>query len=70
MGKERELVSGEVISTGCYVTIGDNSLTWEVIGMPDLGPKYGSWVTLKSGQSARRRQELVGNLRYHSAARK
>lgn len=63
-------MSAEKIEVGDYICIGKNPLTWEVVGMPDLGPDYSQWVTLKSGQSARHRMERIERLRFHSAARK
>lgn len=52
------------VQIGDIVTIADDAypLTWEVIDINPEGSAYGPLVTLKSGQSGRRRYETIDRI--------
>ena len=49
-----------MISTGTYVTINGNALSWRVESIEDVIEPLG--VVLRSGQSGRIRRETMANL--------
>lgn len=60
------MVEPDEIEVGDFVRVGKSSLTWKVVGLPQLTR---SWATLESGQTGRHRYEPLTNLRLHSKGR-